>query len=72
MRKENPDAEVYAAPELERRDFKQLATVVLTRPIRMIIGELIVSSTCMYLSLCYAIFYMSCKLFLPHLAPCPV
>jgi hypothetical protein len=63
MRKANPDNPVYAAAELERRDFKQLATVVLTRPIRMIIGELIVTSTCMYLALCYAIFYMSFQAF---------
>lgn len=38
-------------------------TRVLTRPIRMLISELIVTSTCMYLALCYAIFYMSFQAF---------
>lgn len=35
-----------------------MATVTLTRPLRMLIFELIVSSTCIYLSLIYGIFYM--------------
>jgi hypothetical protein len=35
-----------------------MATVTLTRPLRMLIFELIVSTTCIYLSLIYGIFYM--------------
>lgn len=42
---------------------KQLLTVVLTRPLRMIMYEPIVSCTCAYLSLIYAIFYMSFQAF---------
>lgn len=42
---------------------KQLVTRVLTRPIRMILTELIVTATCLYLSLVYAIFYMSFQAF---------
>ncbi|RYP70901.1 hypothetical protein DL771_005151 [Monosporascus sp. 5C6A] len=59
IRKADPNAKVYAAAELEPRNFKQLATVVLTRPLRMLMTELIVAATCLYLALVYAIFYMS-------------
>jgi hypothetical protein len=44
--------------ELEKQGFKQLATVTLTRPVRMLFTELIVAATCAYLSIAYAIFYM--------------
>ncbi|KAK8039869.1 major facilitator superfamily transporter [Apiospora rasikravindrae] len=63
LRKRDPESNVYAAAELEDRDLKQLVTVVLTRPMRMILTELIVSSVCMYLALVYAIFYMSFQAF---------
>ncbi|KAK2053579.1 major facilitator superfamily transporter [Colletotrichum caudatum] len=63
MRKLDPSANVVAPRELERTDFKQLATVVLTRPIRMLISEPIVSCTCAYLALVYTIFYMSFQAF---------
>jgi hypothetical protein len=35
-----------------------MATVTLTRPLRMLFFELIVLATCLYLSLIYGIFYM--------------
>ncbi|KAK9772583.1 putative Major facilitator superfamily (MFS) profile domain-containing protein [Seiridium cardinale] len=63
IRKESPGVQAYAAAELEQRDFKQLATVVLTRPIRMLCTELIVISSCMYLALVYGIFYLSFQSF---------
>ncbi|KAI1389018.1 major facilitator superfamily transporter [Hypoxylon trugodes] len=63
IRKADPKAQVYSAWELEANDFKQLFTRVLTRPIRMILTELIVTATCLYLSLVYAIFYMSFQAF---------
>jgi len=63
MRKADPTAEVYSASELERRDYKELITVVLTRPVRMLVTEPIVTATCLYLSLVYAIFYMSFQAF---------
>lgn len=59
IRKADPTAQVVAPHELERPDFKQLATVVLTRPVRMIIFEPLVNTSCAYLALCYSIFYMS-------------
>ncbi|KAH9893852.1 major facilitator superfamily transporter [Xylariomycetidae sp. FL2044] len=63
MRKADPKAEVYAAAELEPHDLKDLVTRVLTRPIRMLFTELIVTTTCLYLSLVYSIFYMSFQAF---------
>ncbi|KAK0634823.1 major facilitator superfamily domain-containing protein [Bombardia bombarda] len=59
MRKQDPSARVVAPHELEEKSLKELATVVLTRPIRMIIFEPIVNTSCAYLALCYAIFYMT-------------
>ncbi|KAK5629493.1 hypothetical protein RRF57_005208 [Xylaria bambusicola] len=59
IRKADPTAQVYAAFELEDKDIKQVITRVLTRPVRMILTETIVSSTCLYLALVYAIFYIS-------------
>ncbi|KAI1135400.1 major facilitator superfamily transporter [Hypoxylon sp. FL0543] len=63
IRKADPKAQVYSAAELEPHDLKQILTRVLTRPIRMILTELIVTATCLYLSLVYAIFYMSFQAF---------
>jgi hypothetical protein len=54
---------VVAPHELEKKSAKELATVVLTRPIRMIIFEPIVNTSCAYLALCYGIFYMTFEAF---------
>jgi MFS family permease len=59
MRKRDPNCRAIAPRDLESTDLSQLLTVVLTRPIRMLFTEPIVSSTCAYLALCYTIFYMS-------------
>ena len=63
IRKHDPKANVVAPHELDRPDLKQLATRVLTRPLRMIFFELIVTASCMYLALVYAIFYMTFQAF---------
>ena len=63
LRKANPALRVLAPRELEPRSIRQLATVVLTRPLRMLASELIVSTTCAYLALIYTIFYMSFQAF---------
>ncbi|VUC28822.1 unnamed protein product [Clonostachys rosea] len=63
IRELDPTARIFSAAELEPRDLKQVVTRVLTRPINMLISELIVSSTCAYLALCYAIFYMTFQAF---------
>ncbi|KAK2610202.1 hypothetical protein N8I77_003652 [Diaporthe amygdali] len=59
IRKQDPKANVVAPHELESTDLRQLAVRVLTRPVRMLFFELIVSATCLYLALCYGIFYMT-------------
>jgi MFS family permease len=59
IRKADPKSRVYAPHEIDRPDLKKLATVVLTRPIRMMMSELIVSLSSAYLSLVYGVFYMS-------------
>ena len=58
MRKETGNDNLFAPKELEKKGAKQLITVTLTRPVRMIIYEAVVLFTCLYLSLAYAIFYM--------------
>ncbi|KAI0539326.1 major facilitator superfamily transporter [Xylaria digitata] len=63
LRKLDPTAQVYAAFELEEKGIKQVITKVLTRPIRMILTETIVTATCLYLALVYAIFYISFSAF---------
>src|SRR5690606_3099684 len=63
IRRRDPGARVAAPHELEKRSVSELATVVLARPIRMMVSELIVSSSCAYLALCYAIFYMCFEAF---------
>ncbi|TGO44045.1 hypothetical protein BCON_0628g00030 [Botryotinia convoluta] len=58
LRKETGDSEIIAPIELEKQDLKQMMTVTLTRPIRMLFFELIVLAACTYLALAYGIFYM--------------
>ncbi|KAK3941712.1 major facilitator superfamily transporter [Diplogelasinospora grovesii] len=63
IRDADPTSRAVAAHEMGKQGLKELATVVLTRPVRMILWEPIVSTTCAYLALCYAIFYMSFQAF---------
>jgi len=58
IRKESGDTNVFAPIELEKKGAKQMVTVVLLRPLHMIVSEAIVLFTCLYLSLAYAIFYL--------------
>lgn len=51
LRKETGDLSIVAPYDLEKKGPREMMTVVLTRPIRMIIQESIVLFTCMYLSL---------------------
>ncbi|KAB5582355.1 major facilitator superfamily domain-containing protein, partial [Coniochaeta sp. 2T2.1] len=59
IRKADPTSRVFAPHELEKPNLKTLYTVVLTRPIRMMMSELIVSLSSAYLSMVYGVFYMS-------------
>lgn len=58
LRKETGNTNIYAPAELERRDIGHILTVVVTRPIRMILFEALVTFTCLYVSLVYGIFYI--------------
>jgi MFS family permease len=58
LRKETGNRSIVAPLDLTARNLRAILTVTLTRPIRMIIHESIVSFTCVYLSLAYAIFYI--------------
>ena len=46
----------FAPMELEKKGVKQMLTVTLMRPLRMLFFEAIVLFTCLYLSLVFAIF----------------
>ncbi|KJZ80216.1 hypothetical protein HIM_00066 [Hirsutella minnesotensis 3608] len=63
MREQQGCSQVVAPRDLEETDFSRLITVVLARPLRMLVTEPIVSATCSYLALVYAIFYMSFQAF---------
>ena len=58
MRSEKNDPNIYAPIELEKKGFVQMATVILTRPIRMFLFEALVLVTCTYLALIFGILYL--------------
>ena len=58
LRKKSGNPKILAPAELERRDLKELVTVILTRPVRMFLFEAIVLFSCLYLSLAYGILYV--------------
>jgi MFS family permease len=58
LRNSGANTNIYAQIELEKKGFKQMATVTLTRPIRMLVFEPIVAASCAYLALAYGIFYL--------------
>ncbi|KAI9838123.1 MAG: hypothetical protein M1819_006279 [Sarea resinae] len=58
LREETGNPNIFAPMELENNSLKQMLTVTLTRPVRMIFFEAIVGFTCIYISLAYAIFYL--------------
>ncbi|KAK6086256.1 Polyamine transporter 3 [Seiridium cupressi] len=49
---------IYAPMELEAKGWQHMVRVVLARPLRMVVTELIVVAVCLYLAIAYAIFYM--------------
>ncbi|OBT60246.1 hypothetical protein VE03_10607, partial [Pseudogymnoascus sp. 23342-1-I1] len=58
LQRDVPQVRIAAPLDLVDRGFRNMMTVVLVRPIRMMIFELIVTATHLYLSLTYAMFYM--------------
>ena len=65
MRKEGKQ-NAFAPIELEKKDMRELIVVVLTRPIRMFLFEMIVLCSCLYTALVYAIFYSTSRNHDPH------
>lgn len=59
----NNNTIIVAAHERNPLSLPQLATRVLARPLRMLALEPIVTASCAYLALCYAIFYMTFEAF---------
>lgn len=57
LRKQTGNPNIVAPVELVKTDLRELIVVVLARPIRMFLFEAIVLTTCLYLSVAYAIFY---------------
>lgn len=58
LRKNNSNKPYVAPLELETGDWRDLATRVLTRPVKMFFTENMVMFTCLYCALVYAIFYL--------------
>ena len=58
LRKMLHDPSFVAPIELENRGPRYIVTVVLTRPIRMILFEPLVLFSCVYLSFVYTVFYI--------------
>ncbi|KAL8996490.1 MAG: hypothetical protein Q9169_003999 [Polycauliona sp. 2 TL-2023] len=58
MRRETGNPNIVAPIELEKKGARQMITMTLTRPIRMVLFEAIVLFSCLYLSIAYAIFYL--------------
>lgn len=58
LRKETGDNSIVASSELEKASMRYIITVVLTRPYRMLVQEMIVACICIYALLVYAIFYL--------------
>ncbi|KHN99181.1 Major facilitator superfamily domain, general substrate transporter [Metarhizium album ARSEF 1941] len=63
LRQQSQSVTIVAPRDLETIDLPQLVSKVLTRPLRMLFFEPIVATTCSYLALAYAIFYMSFQAF---------
>jgi MFS family permease len=57
LRKKTGDENILAPTELLTIELRELIVVVLTRPVRMFFTEAIVTTSCLYLSVVYGIFY---------------
>lgn len=57
LRKKTGNLRIVAPIELGDQSWQEFFTVVLTRPLRMLLFEWIVLFSCLYLSVAYAIFY---------------
>ncbi|OJJ50068.1 hypothetical protein ASPZODRAFT_59151 [Penicilliopsis zonata CBS 506.65] len=58
LRKDTGNASIVAPLDIENRNLTQALLLTLSRPFRMVMHEWIVSLTCLYVSLAYAVFYL--------------
>ncbi|KIY02444.1 uncharacterized protein Z520_02583 [Fonsecaea multimorphosa CBS 102226] len=58
LRKETGDPTIVAKTDLQKKTWRHVVTVVMTRPYRMLFQEVIVMCVAAYCSLAYAIFYL--------------
>ena len=58
LRKETGDPNIIAKTDLQKKTFRHVVTVVMTRPYRMLFQEVIVMCVSAYCALAYAIFYL--------------
>lgn len=58
LREETGNPNIIAATDLQKKSWKYVMTVVMTRPFRMLFQEAIVSCVCLYAMLVYSIFYL--------------
>jgi multidrug resistance protein len=58
LRRETGKDNIRAPIEMNRATLKHIVTVVLTRPLRMLLYEPLVYFTCLYLAIEYAVFYI--------------
>ena len=58
LRKETGNINIVSQSEIDPKTWHYVGTVVLMRPIKMIVHESIVLFSCLFLALAYAIFYI--------------
>ncbi|EXJ61914.1 hypothetical protein A1O7_02345 [Cladophialophora yegresii CBS 114405] len=58
LRRETGDPNIVAKTDAQKKDFRYVITVVMTRPYRMLFQEVIVMCVCAYCALAYGIFYL--------------
>lgn len=58
MRAETGNDNIIASTDLQKKSFRYIMTIVMARPYKMLFEEVIVSTTCLYLALCYGVFYL--------------
>lgn len=63
LRKETGNQDLYHPHELVKLDFKSIVTKQVTRPLRMLFTEPIVSVIAVYASFVYALLYMTLEIF---------
>lgn len=64
LRKETGNNNIIAKSDLEKKSWKYVLTVVMTRPYVLLFKEAIVFFTCIYISLVYGIYYLTGKIFI--------